>query len=156
MKKLLTFILIFLFLESSSQKYNGVDLDSDLYSVINNFSKSGYVMLGSVMNGAILKSTTGNNSQIFLCATKSSNTIFRTAVYSQNVINPSDLKDEYNYYYELVKKEYGNPTSIYKNAAFWINEIVDISIEVTNVNQIKIVYDNKINLNTKKYEEYNN
>lgn len=156
MKKLLTFILIFLFLESSSQKYNGVDLDSDLYSVINNFSKSGYIMLGSVMNGAILKSTKGDNSQIFLCATKSSNTIFRTAVYSQKVINPSDLKDEYNYYYELVKKEYGNPTSIYKNAAFWINEIVDISIEVTNVNQIKIVYDNKINLNTKKYEEYNN
>lgn len=156
MKKLLTLILIFLFLESSSQKYNGVDLDSDLYSVINNFSKSGYVMLGSVMNGAILKSTKGDNSQIFLCATKSSNTIFRTAVYSQKLINTFDLKDEYNYYYELVKKEYGNPTSIYKNAAFWINEIVDISIEVTNVNQIKIVYDNKINLNTKKYEEYNN
>jgi hypothetical protein len=156
MKKLLTFILIFLFLESSSQKYNGVDLDSDLDSVINNFSKSGYIMLGSVMNGAILKSTKGDNSQIFLCATKSSNTIFRTAVYSQKLINTFDLKDEYNYYYELVKKEYGNPTSIYKNAAFWINEIVDISIEVTNVNQIKIVYDNKINLNTKKYEEYNN
>ena len=66
MKKMLTFILIFLFLESSSQKYNGVDLDSDLYSVINNLNKSGYAMLGSVINGAILKSTTGDNSQVFL------------------------------------------------------------------------------------------
>ena len=103
MKKLLTFILIFLFLESSSQKYNGVDLDSDLYSVINNLNKSGYVMLGSVANGAILKSTTGDNSQIFLCATRSSSTIFRTAVYSEKINNPSDLKDEYNYYYNLVK-----------------------------------------------------
>lgn len=156
MKKLLTLILIFLFLESSSQKYNGVDLDSDLYSVINNLSKSGYVMLGSVMNGAILKSTTGDNSQVFLCATKSSNTIFRTAVYSEKINNPSDLKDEYNNYYSLVKREYGNPTYIYKNSAFWINEIVDVSIEVTNLNQVKVIYDNKINLNTKKYEEYNN
>ena len=156
MKKLLTFILIFLVLESSSQKYNGVDLDSDLYSVINNLKKSGYAMLGSVDNGAILKSTTGNNSQIFLCATRSSNTIFRTSVYSGKVNNLSDLKNEYSYYYNLVKREYGNPTSPYKNSAFWINEIVDVSIEVTNVNQIKVVYDNKINLNTKKYEEYNN
>jgi hypothetical protein len=156
MKKLLTFILIFLVLESSSQKYNGVDLDGDLYSVINNLNKSGYTMLGSVINGAILKSTSGDNSQIFLCATRSSNTIFRTAVYSEKMINPSDLKNEYNYYYNLVKKEYGKPTSIYKNSAFWINEIIDISIEVTNLNQIKVVYDNKINLNTKKYEEYNN
>lgn len=156
MKKLLTFILIFLFLESSSQKYNGVELDSDLYSVINNLNKSGYTMIGSVMNGAILKSTTGDKSQIFLCSTKSSNTVFRTAVYSEKINNPSDLKDEYNYYYNLIKKEYGNPTSIYKNSAFWINEIIDISIEFTNLNQVKVIYDNKINLNTKKYEEYNN
>lgn len=156
MKKLLTFILIFLFLESSSQKYNGVELDSDLYSVINNLNKSGYTMIGSVMNGAILKSTTGDKSQIFLCSTKSSNTVFRTAVYSEKINNPSDLKDEYNYYYNLIKKEYGNPTSIYKNSAFWINEIIDISIEITNLNQVKVIYDNKINLNTKKYEEYNN
>jgi hypothetical protein len=156
MKKLLTFILIFLFLESSSQKYNGVDLDSDLYSVINNLNKSGYAMLGSVINGAILKSTTGDNSQVFLCATRSSNTIFRTAVYSEKINNPSDLKNEYNNYYNLVKKEYGSPTYIYKNSAFWINEIIDISVEVTNLNQVKVIYDNKINLNIKKYEEYNN
>lgn len=156
MKKLLTFILIFLVLESSSQKYNGVELDSDLYSVVNNLKKSGYTMLGSVDNGAILKSTTGNNSQIFLCATRSSSTVFRTSVYSEKVNNPSDLKNEYNYYYNLVKKEYGTPTYTYRNSAFWINEIVDVSIEVANINQIKVVYDNKINLNTKKYEEYNN
>jgi hypothetical protein len=72
------------------------------------------------------------------------------------VTNPSDLKNEYNYYYNLVKKEYGTPTYTYRNSAFWINEIVDVSIEVANINQIKVVYDNKINLNTKKYEEYNN
>ncbi len=156
MKKLLTFILIFLVLESSSQKYNGVDLDSDLYSVINNLNKSGYAMLGSVINGAILKSTNGDNSQIFLCATRSSNTIFRTAVYSERLFNQSDLRAEYDYYYNLIKKEYGKPTSIYKNSAFWINEVVDVSIEITNINQVKVIYDNKINLNTKKYEEYNN
>jgi hypothetical protein len=156
MKKLLTFILIFLFLESSSQKYNGVDLDGDLYSVINNLNKSGYAMLGSVINGAILKSTTGDNSQVFLCATRSSSTVFRTVVYSEKIISPSDLKNEYNYYYNLVKKEYGNPTSTYKNSAFWINEVIDISIEAINLNQIKVVYDNKINLNTKNKEEYNN
>jgi hypothetical protein len=56
----------------------------------------------------------------------------------------------------LIKKEYGKPTSIYKNSAFWINEVVDVSIEITNINQVKVIYDNKINLNTKKYEEYNN
>jgi hypothetical protein len=113
-------------------------------------------MLGSVINGAILKSTTGDNSQVFLCATRSSNTIFRTAVYSEKINNPSDLKNEYNNYYNLVKKEYGSPTYIYKNSAFWINEIIDVSVEVTNINQVKVIYDNKINLNIKKYEEYNN
>ena len=105
---------------------------------------------------ATVKSTTGNNSQIFLCATRSSSTVFRTSVYSEKVTNPSDLKNEYSYYYNLVKREYGNPTYTYRNSAFWINEIVDVSIEVANINQIKVVYDNKINLNTKKYEEYNN
>jgi hypothetical protein len=169
--KLLPVLFLLFSLSAFSQSFDGVAIDGDLSVAISKYKEKGYELISKEKEIAILKGTAaGKKINLFILTTPKSKIIYRAVIFLPEHEDWQSLKDDYIKYKEILINKYGKPSSIYENfkepfkegegnemiavttkkcqyVTYWFDDThnTDISIEISDLKQIKITYENSKN-----------
>lgn len=177
--KLLPVLFLLFSLSAFSQSFDGVAIDGDLSIAISKYKEKGYELVSKEKEVAILKGTAaGKKINLFILATPKSKIIYRAVVFLPAREDWQSLKDDYEKYKEILINKYGKPTSIYESfkepfnegegnemiavtnkkcqyVTYWLDDKdnTNISIEISDLKEIKITYENVKNSTIREKEK---
>jgi hypothetical protein len=177
MKKFLTAIALFFVFSANAQVFDGVSVSGDLPTAIAKFKEKGYVFKKYVENGAILNGKVGyRDIELYIFVTPKSKKIFKFNIYFEEQSTWSNLKYDYDKYYEIFKEKYGAPDSEYSFfsspyeagdgyemtavqlekatfAAYWLKRSnITVAVTISKWKQVQLTYENDTNTDLKKKE----
>ena len=166
--KLLPVLFLLFSLSAFSQSFDGVAVDGDLSIAISKYKEKGYILISKEKDNAILTGTAaGKKINLFILATPKSKIVYRAVIFLPVREDWQSLKDDYEKYKEILINKYGKPTSIYENfkepfkegegnemiavtskkcqyVTYWLDDTYNthISIEISDLKEIQITYEN--------------
>jgi hypothetical protein len=185
MKKVIVLIVIlFSSVFASAQSFDGVPISGDLATAIAKFKAKGYTLTeytnagGAIMKGKVALS----NVELYISVTPKTKKVFKFSVYFDEEKTWSNLKYEYNKYYDIIFKKYGEPTSSYSGFdspyyegdgfemtavslekcnyfSMWkTNENLTVAVKISEFKQVQLQYENAelIKLKNKEIGELEN
>ena len=177
MKRLFTIFSLFFALSSNAQVFDGVEVSGDLPSTIAKFKAKGYIFKKYLDNGAILNGKVGyRNVEVYIYVTPKSKKVFKFSVFLEEQLTWSNLKNDYDKYYDIFKEKYGAPDSEYSFfsspykqgdgyemtavtlekatfSAYWLGRNnTSMVVSISKWNQVQLVYENDTNTDLKEKE----
>lgn len=176
MKKLITFIFIVALIITKSniygQEFLGIKIDGKLSEVVAKFKLKGFKVTSSDNFNPTLVGKAGvSNVEVIILSTPITKTVYKIAVYLPKQNEWVSIKSEYEDYLKTLIAKYGTPTNSFNffsdpykegegdemNAiamekcfysAFWGN----LSISISQYNQVCIIYENLKNFDIRDRE----
>ena len=177
MKRFLTIFSLFIALSTNAQVFDGVEVAGDLPTAIAKFKAKGYVFKKFLDNGAILNGKVGlRNAEVYIYVTPKSRIVYKFSIYLEEQTTWNSLKSDYDKYFEIFKKKYGEPdnqysffSSPYKDgdgyemtavtlekatfSAYWLSKNnTSVSISISKWSQVQLIYENDSNTDLKEKE----
>lgn len=177
MKKFFTIIALAVSIVANAQVFDGVPVSGDLPTAISKFKEKGYTFKKYVENGAILNGKVGfRDIELYIFTTPKSKKIFKFTIYFEEQSTWSNLKSDYDKYYDIFKEKYGAPDSEYSFftspyeagdgyemtavqlekatfAAYWLKRNnTTLAVTISKWKQVQLTYENDTNTDLKKKE----
>lgn len=176
MKKMLFSLLLILTTTTLTfgQEFLGIKVEGKMNEVVEKFKLKGLKVIPTSSKNAVgMKGIVANkNIELFINCTPKTKIVWSFGVYLPVKTTWTSLKSEYEDFYEVLRKKYGEPESNYNffsspyeegdgyemtavavekctYSAFWPN----VYIEISKWKQVKINYQNSVNADRAKEEE---
>lgn len=177
MKKLIVILLLSFGLESYSQSWNGVPISGSVAQLKINFANKGFVFEKKEMNCYIFNGKVGYDEyEVYAFVTPKSGIVTKFIIYRSKETNWTSLYEDYDKVKTILTNKYGQPQSFeyfkdpyylgdgYEMSAvliescnyvsIWIeaDANTNISVEISKYQQVKMVYENRNNIDKYKME----
>jgi hypothetical protein len=177
MKKIIVLAMLLLATHlCNAQEFMGIKVDGKINDVIEQFKSKGFIVTESKPTTYTLKGSLGNKEiEMYLHTTINQKLVWKLIIYLPKKDSWYSIKIEYEDFYDILTKKYGEPRSKYSffqspyaegdgyemtaigvdkcfYSAFWEN----VSLQISKFKQIKISYENKINADIYEAEKNQN
>lgn len=178
MKNYILFIFLLIANFTMAQSFNGVAISGSSSNAIAQFKAKGFRVTDASMQGAtIMKGNIGIEPvEIFIFETPKTKQVFKISIYFQEEKTWPSIKKTYTRYLETLSNKYGQPDYTYASftnpyyegdgyemsavelekcdySSVWLNkDNTNISVEISKYKQVKIIYENVINIALYKKE----
>ena len=175
---LILFITDYLYSQESHIEFKGIPLNGSLSSFVEKMKREGFKFKEYSDNSvAIMEGLfTGKNVEIFVISSSKTKTVWKVSSYYEGKESWLSLKRDYNEMVELFKKKYGEPVKHFEffskpyyegdgyemqalkkekcfYASFWETDKGTMIVEITEWGQIRVGYEDRINIKVKQKEE---
>ena len=179
-KKVLLALVILLasYFNANSQYFDGVYIGGSLNSCIEKYKAKGYTLSKTTEISAIMKGKISNTAiELYIFTTPKTKVVSNVAIYLPKYENWYALKTSYNDYVRILTDKYGKPDDVYtgfvspyyegdgyemsaveleknNDLTLWFGkDNTNIGISISKFKQVKIQYENVINLAIKDKEQ---
>lgn len=178
MKKFLSLVAIVFALNVNAQVFDGVSISGDLPTALAKFKAKGYIVQKTYTNSVLLKGKVGVSPvELYIFVTPKTKKVYKFTLYFDAQTTWYSLKSQYERYFDIFEKKYGEPDSKYDFfsspyeegdgyemsavslekatfSAFWLKrENLTISLSISKWKQVEVVYENDKNMDLAKKEK---
>ncbi len=160
--------------------FRDIPIDGNITNFVNKLKNSGFSLIKLNGNSATMTGKfTGKDCEIFVTASTKTNTVYKVSVYLPKETSWYSAKSTYQSYKEQYQQKYGVPTNSYEFFStpyyegdgyelqavrlekctyftYWELELGNIAVEISEFEQIKLSYEDKLNINIARKEKEEN